>query len=41
MIPVRRRLSRVLRFSPHWPNALTEVTVILGHLDEILASRAS
>lgn len=29
----------VLRFSPHWPNALTEVPVILGHIDEILASR--
>lgn len=28
----------VLRFSPHWPNALSEVEVILGAVDDILGS---
>ena len=31
----------VLRFSPHWPNALDEVPVILGHVDQILANAGS
>jgi cysteine desulfurase/selenocysteine lyase len=26
----------VLRFSPHWPNALSEVPVILAEVDAIL-----
>jgi selenocysteine lyase/cysteine desulfurase len=29
----------VLRFSPHWPNALTEVPIILAQVDQILAAR--
>lgn len=29
-----------LRFAPHWPNALSEVGVILGAVDEILAGPA-
>ena len=28
-----------LRFAPHWPNALDEVQVVLGALDEVLAER--
>ena len=30
----------LLRFAPHFPNALSEVAVVLGHLDECLGARA-
>jgi selenocysteine lyase/cysteine desulfurase len=29
----------VLRFSPHWPNAMSEVPVVLAEIDAILAAR--
>jgi selenocysteine lyase/cysteine desulfurase len=28
----------ILRFSPHWPNALSEVDIVAGALDEVIAA---
>ncbi|MEM9463305.1 MAG: aminotransferase class V-fold PLP-dependent enzyme [Myxococcota bacterium] len=30
-----------LRFAPHWPNALSEIDVVLGAVDEVLATSRS